>query len=104
MSGPLDLTDLTLFSCNTLGGPAFLFVVGDHSSPNISGIARMGLPAVADPAYAITLPNPNRQFPRFLDQFVAVDFRPGRHGLHHLRPDDDAPLHVHGAGAPDLGP
>ncbi len=62
VSGPLDLTDLTLFSCNTLGGPAFLFVVGDHSSPNISGIARMGLPAVADPAYAITSPNPIASF------------------------------------------
>ncbi len=58
VSGPLDLSDLSLFSYNPEGGPATLFVKGSHSSPNISGIACMGLPAVADPDCAITSPNP----------------------------------------------
>ena len=58
VSGPLDLSDLSLFSYDTLGGAASLFVKGFHSSPNISGIACMGLPAVADPDCAITSPNP----------------------------------------------
>jgi len=58
VSGPLDLGDLTLFSYNTTGGPASLFVKGSHSSPNISGIVCMGLPAVADPDCAIRSPNP----------------------------------------------
>jgi hypothetical protein len=62
VSGPLDLNDLSLFSYNTSGGPASLFVVGNHSSPNISGIACLGLPAVADPACAITSPNPIASF------------------------------------------
>jgi hypothetical protein len=62
VSGPLELTDLSLFSYNTSGGPASLFVKGGHSSPNISGIACMGLPTVADPDCAITSPNPIAMF------------------------------------------
>ena len=58
LSAPLDLSDLTLFSYNTSGGPASLFVKGSHSSPDVSGIACMGLPAVADPDCAITSRNP----------------------------------------------
>jgi hypothetical protein len=62
VSGPLDLSDLSLFSYNTDGGPASLFVKGSHSSPDVSGIACMGLPTVADPDCAITSPNPIAMF------------------------------------------
>lgn len=62
VSGPLDLNDLSLFSYNTNGGPASLFVKGNHSSPNISGIACLGLPTVADPDCAIRSPNPIAMF------------------------------------------
>jgi len=57
VSGPLDLGDLSLFSYNTDGGPATLFVKGRHFSPDISGIACMGLPTVADPDCATGSPS-----------------------------------------------
>ena len=57
VSGPLALGDLSLFSYNTDGGPATLFVKGRHFSPDISGIACMGLPTVADPDCATGSPS-----------------------------------------------
>jgi PEP-CTERM motif-containing protein len=62
VTGPLDLGDLSLFSYNTDGGPATLFVKGRHSSPDISGLACMGLPTVADPDCAAGSPNPIAMF------------------------------------------
>jgi hypothetical protein len=62
VSGPLDLSDLSLFSYNTDGGPATLFVKGRHSSPDISGLACMGLPTVADPDCATGSPDPFAMF------------------------------------------
>jgi MYXO-CTERM domain-containing protein len=62
VSGPIDLGDLSLFSYNTDGGPATLFVKGRHSSPDISGVACMGLPTVADPDCATGAPSPFAMF------------------------------------------
>lgn len=50
LSGPLDLSDLSLFSYSTSGGASSLSLVGVNSSPDISGIACMGAPAALDPA------------------------------------------------------
>ncbi len=103
VSAPLDLSDLSLFSYNTEGGPASLFVKGSHSSPNISGIACMGLPTVADPDCAITSPNPIAMFHYSWTNLSQSDFRPGRHSLHDRRPDHHAGPYNRGAGTLDLG-
>jgi PEP-CTERM motif len=62
LSGPLDLGDLTQFSYNPTGGASSLAFMGNHSSPDVSGIACMGAFAVLDPACAITSPNPVAMF------------------------------------------
>ena len=62
LSGPLDLSDLTLFSYNTLGGAASLSLEGAHSSPDISGSVCMGAPAALDPKCASGSTNPIAMF------------------------------------------
>ena len=103
VSGPLDLQRSFAVQLRHPGRRGLAVRQGfpfepEHFGHRLHGPARRGRSGLRH-----HLAEPDRPVPLFLDQCVAVDFRPGRHGLHHSRPDDHARLDLRRAGAPDLG-